>query len=78
MRSSCIYPAAQVGTASVGAGSCVIDDYVTKIGHHPFHEIACLVEGAKAGSVVVAAAPSSAGNRVNATLERVVSSYLVR
>lgn len=61
-----------------GRGSCVIDDYVTKIGHHPFHEIACLVEGAKGGSVVVAAAPSPAGNSVNATLERAVSSYLVR
>ena len=61
-----------------GRGSCVIDDYVTKVGHHPFHEIACLVEGAKGGSVVVAAAPSSAGNRVNATLERAVSSYVVR
>ena len=61
-----------------GRGSCVIDDYVTKVGHHPFHEIACLVEGAKGGSVVVAAAPSPAGNHVNATLERAVSSYLVR
>jgi hypothetical protein len=61
-----------------GHGSCVIDDYVTKVGHHPFHEIACLVEGVKGGSVVVAAAPSSAGNRVNATLERAVSSYVVR
>jgi hypothetical protein len=61
-----------------GRGSCVIDNYVTKVGHHSFHEIACLVEGAKGGSVIVAAAPSSAGNRVNATLERAVSSYLVR
>jgi hypothetical protein len=61
-----------------GRGSCVIDNYVTKVGHHPFHEIACLVEGAKGGSVVVAAAPSPAGNRVNATLERAISSYSVR
>ena len=61
-----------------GRGSCVIDDYVTKVGHHSFHEIACLVEGAKGGSVIVAAAPSPAGNSVNATLERAVSSYLVR
>ena len=61
-----------------GRGSCVIDDYVTKVGHHSFHEIACLVEGAKGGSVIVAVAPSPAGNSVNATLERAVSSYLVR
>jgi hypothetical protein len=61
-----------------GRGSCVIDNYVTKVGHHPFHEIACLVEGSKGGSVIVAAAPSPAGNRVNATLERAISSYSVR
>jgi hypothetical protein len=61
-----------------GRGSCVIDDYVTKVGHNSFHEIACLVEGAKGGSVIVAAAPSPTANSVNATLERAVSSYLVR
>jgi hypothetical protein len=60
-----------------GRGSCVIDDYVTKVGHHPFHEIACLVEGVKGGSVVVAAAPVPTGKRVNATLERAISSYVV-
>ncbi|MCU1495002.1 MAG: hypothetical protein JWO62_2766 [Acidimicrobiaceae bacterium] len=61
-----------------GHGSCVIDDYVTKVGHHPFREIACLVEGARGGSVIVAAAPPSTWSHVGATLQRAVSSYLLR
>ena len=28
-----------------GTGSCVIDDYVTRIGAHHYQEIACLVQG---------------------------------
>src|SRR6476469_6715387 len=36
-----------------GTGSCVIDDYVTRIGAHHFEEIACLVQGRNGGSVIV-------------------------
>ena len=56
-------------------GSCVIDDYVTKVGAHPFHEIACLVQGDGTGSVIVAAAPPSDWSRVGPLLERAISSY---
>jgi hypothetical protein len=44
-----------------GTGSCVIDRYVTRVGHHHYREIACLVVDAHgAGAVVVAAARTSA------------------
>ena len=40
-----------------GTGSCVIDDYLTRIGAHHYQEIACLVQGRTSASVIVAAAP---------------------
>src|SRR6516165_9887665 len=42
-----------------GTGSCVIDDYITRIGAHHFQEIACLVQGRTGASVIVAAAPAA-------------------
>jgi hypothetical protein len=46
-----------------GTGSCVIDDYITRIGTHHYQEIACLVQGQTSASVIVAAdpAPSKSG-----------------
>jgi len=61
-----------------GMGSCVIDDYVTRVKHHHFREIACFVLAHGAGSVVVAAAPSSDWGRVGARLERAVAAYEVK
>lgn len=61
-----------------GLGSCVIDDYVTRVGNHHFHEIACLVSGARHESVVIAAVSSSAWGRLGPTVERAVAAYAVR
>lgn len=61
-----------------GTGSCVIDDYVTRIGRHHFEEIACLVRGRTSASVVVAAAPAAMWARARPVLFRAVSAYLVR
>jgi hypothetical protein len=61
-----------------GTGSCVNDDYVTKIGTHHYEEIACLVFGKRGGSVVVAAAPAAQWPRVRLPLERAVAAYQVR
>ena len=62
---------------SVGSGpslrSCVSDDYVTEIGHHRFHEVACLVMTTSAGSVVVAATPSGDPAHLWTQLERAVA-----
>ena len=55
--------------------SCVIDDYVTTVGHHPFHEVACDVTNGSVSSVVVAATPSGDPAHVWTELERAVAAY---
>jgi hypothetical protein len=61
-----------------GTGSCVIDDYVTRIGGHHYQEIACLVQGRTSASVIVAAAPAAAWAWARPLLFRAVAAYLVR
>ncbi len=60
-----------------GTGPCVIDDYVTRVRANHYREIACLVRGARAASVLVAAAPAAGWARCAGLLERAVSSYAV-
>jgi hypothetical protein len=55
--------------------SCVTDDYVTAVGHHGFHEVACLVTTGSNGSVVVAATPAGDPAHVWKQLERAVAAY---
>jgi hypothetical protein len=61
-----------------GSGSCVIDDYTTRVGAHHFQEIACLVQGRHSGSVVVAAAPAATWAQARPLLLRTVEAYQVR
>ena len=61
-----------------GTGSCVIDDYVTRIGGHHYEEVACLVQGRTSASVIVAAAPAARWARARPLLLRAVAAYLVR
>ena len=61
-----------------GTGSCVIDDYVTRIGAHHFQEIACLVQGRTGASVIVAAAPAAAWAQARPLLLQTVAAYQVR
>ena len=61
-----------------GTGSCVIDDYLTRIGGHHYQEVACLVQGRTSASVIVAAAPAAAWARARPLLLRAVAAYLVR
>ena len=58
-----------------GARSCVTDDYVTTMGHHHFHEVACYVTSGSVSSVVVAATPSGDPAHVWTQLERAVAAY---
>jgi hypothetical protein len=60
-----------------GAGSCVIDDYVTRIHSNHFTELACLVRGLAGVSVIVAAAPTARWSAAEPILGRAVSAYLV-
>ena len=61
-----------------GTGSCVIDDYTTRIGAHHFQELACLVQGRHNGSVIVAAAPAATWAQARSLLLRTVAAYQVR
>jgi hypothetical protein len=61
-----------------GTGSCVIDDYLTRIGGHHYQEIACLVQGRTSASVIVAAAPAARWAQARPLLLRAVAAYLVR
>jgi hypothetical protein len=58
-----------------GNGSCVQDAYVTKTGIG-YTEIACLVAGTRATSVVVGAAPTGRWAAVAPTLQRAISAFV--
>jgi hypothetical protein len=58
-----------------GNGRCVIDNYTTGTHHNHYNEIACIVRGAHATSVLVAATSAAAWGANSALLEKVVSSY---
>lgn len=57
-----------------GGGSCVSDRYATDTGHH-YREIACIVRGSTATTVIVGAAPVAHWADVAPTLERAVTSF---
>jgi hypothetical protein len=61
-----------------GTGSCVIDDYLTRIGQHHYEEVACLVQGRTSASVIVATAPAAGWARARPLLFRAVAAYVVR
>jgi hypothetical protein len=60
-----------------GTGSCVLDNYRTRVENHRYREIACLVQGRRHASVLIAAALESAWARAAKTLERAVDAYRV-
>jgi hypothetical protein len=57
-----------------GTGSCVKDQYATDSGH-PYREIACIVRGRSATTVIVGAAPPAQWEQLSPTLERSISSF---
>ncbi len=59
-----------------GSGSCVKDHYATETGHH-YMEIACIVRGRSATTVIVGAAPPSVWGRYAPAIERSISSFEV-
>lgn len=61
-----------------GTGSCIIDDYITRIGGHRYQEIACLVQGRTSASVIIAASPAAMWAQARPLLLRAVAAYLVR
>lgn len=57
-----------------GRGSCVLDSYSTSSGHR-YREIACLVAGRTASTVIVAAAPPRSWAAEAPQLERAVTDF---
>jgi hypothetical protein len=58
-----------------GNGSCLIDTYTSSTGH-AFREIACIVAGARATTVIVGAAPPAQWQTQGPAIERAISSFL--
>jgi hypothetical protein len=57
-----------------GHGSCVEDRYLSST-NRPYREVACIVRGAAATTVIVGAAPPAIWSRLFPTLELAVSSF---
>jgi hypothetical protein len=57
-------------------GSCVIDDYLSKVGGNPYREIACLVGGHRHTDVFIGAALTRDWSTLSGTLERAASALL--
>ncbi len=61
-----------------GQGSCVEDTYRTRDsegGTHDYREIACFVEGARGGSVLVVATPPQAWDAYSSVVQQAVDAY---
>jgi hypothetical protein len=56
-------------------GSCVIDTYTSSTGHS-YREIACIVAGASATTVIVGAAPPEQWQQQGPAIEHAISSFL--
>jgi hypothetical protein len=57
-----------------GSGTCVRDEYVTKTGAR-YVELACLVAGRHATTVIVGAAPPTTWPRTGPQIERAISAF---
>jgi hypothetical protein len=58
-----------------GTGSCVIDDYFSRVGAHHYKEIACYVVGPHGGSVVIASTFASMWAQKRSLLEQAIAAY---
>lgn len=59
-------------------GSCVIDDYRSRVGGNPYRELACIVAGPTATVVLIGAAPPADWVGNGRLIERSASGLLVR
>lgn len=57
-----------------GTGSCVLDSYRTESGNR-YREVACIVAGSSATTVIVAATPPSRWGAEAPTIERAITSF---
>jgi hypothetical protein len=71
--------AASSGLRFRGAqGTCVIDDYISRVGDNRYREIACLVSGHRGADVFIGAALRRDWRALGGQLERAASSFVQR
>jgi hypothetical protein len=71
--------AAAEGLQFAGAsGSCVIDDYLSRVGSNPYTELACITSGRRYTNVFVGAALSREWARLGPLIERAASALVER
>ncbi len=61
-----------------GTGSCVVDDYSSRVGGNRYRELACIVAGATATSVLIGAAPPREWPTLGKLIERSAQAFVVR
>jgi hypothetical protein len=61
-----------------GPGSCLIDDYTTRVAAHRYRELACIVSGPTATAVLVGAATPGEWSTFGPLIERSASALVVR
>jgi hypothetical protein len=59
-------------------GSCVIDDYISRVGHHAYREVACIVAGSRYTNVFVGATLLSDWPTLGRVVERAASVFTER
>lgn len=59
-------------------GSCVIDDYLSRVGSHAYRELACIVAGSRYTNVLVGATLSSDWPSLGREVERAASAFTDR
>jgi hypothetical protein len=60
------------------SGSCVIDDYLSRVGSNPYTELACIASGRRYTNVFVGAALSRDWARLGPLIERAASALIER
>jgi hypothetical protein len=61
-----------------GTGSCVIDEYLSRVGSHSYREIACIVSGHRNTGVFIGAALQRDWPTLGRTVEQAGSALLQR
>jgi len=59
-------------------GSCILDDYLSRVGSHPYRELACIVAGRHSTSVFVGAALVEDWSKLGPVLKHAAATLLER
>jgi hypothetical protein len=63
---------------AAASGSCVIDDYLSRVGSNPYTELACIASGRRYTNVFIGATLSRDWGRLGPLIERAASALIER